>query len=125
MITAMVMPGDLDRGEEQRVVPDRLVPGVAMVRVHGVELRHVAFFATEELDDLHARHALLDVGVDPRDADADLAEGFAHLQPEEECGDGEHRHDREGPEREGGLEQDQHRSITEHLDHVGDQRDEP
>ena len=93
-------PGrDFDCGEEQRVVADRFIPRVPMIRIHGIKLGHIARFATEELHDLHAGHALLDVGIDARDTHADFAEGLADLQPKDHRRNGEHRHNGESPGR--------------------------
>jgi hypothetical protein len=115
---------DLDRREEQRVVADRLVPGVAVVGVHPVELGEIALLAAEELDDLHAGHGLLDLGIDPGDLDPHRAIGLAHLPAEDERRERHHGDDRERVERELRRHEEEHRREAQHLDHVRDQRDE-
>ena len=95
-----------------------------MVRIHAVELGHVPLFAVEELNDLHARHGFLDVGIDSRDLHADGAKRLAHLESEDDRGDGKEGDDGKGPERELGRQKEEHERETEHLDDVGHERDE-
>ena len=95
-----------------------------MVRVHPVEFGEISRLPTEELNDLHPRHGLLNMGVDSRDLDSHGAKRFANLESEERCGDREDRNDREGPERELRREHEEHDGKTEHLEDIGDQRDE-
>ena len=73
----------LDHREERRLVDVRPVVGVAVVVVQRVELVEAAPLAREELDDHHPRDRLLQVGVEARDALADLAVGAARREAEE------------------------------------------
>ena len=111
----------LHRREEQGVVADRLVPSIPVIGVHGVEFPHVAVFPGEELNDLHPRDGFLDMRVDPGNANADRTEGLPHLEAEEHGRHREKRDRREGGHRELGIDIEEHRGETQHLEDIGDQ----
>ena len=112
----------LDHGEEKRVVANRLVPGISMIRVHTVEFTHIPGFPGEELNHLHAADGFLDMRVDAGDANAHGAKGLAHLQAKDH-----RRHREEGNRRkcrqgEFRIDIEEHHREADHLEDIADQR---
>src|SRR5438552_3352823 len=115
---------ETDGREEHGHRPDLAPVRVQQIGIQIVELLERRALASEQLHDRHAREVLVQIGVDPREPDADRAERVAHDPPEVHGQPDQEWQRGEGDERETEIEHQEDDRDRSDDDDVAEDRDD-